>query len=955
MSITFTVAGVDRSTFVSQVQPAGFEDTLNGRGTGSITFIVKFADLATFRPIDGQTILIEEDLGGGPVARFGGFLVEPEAIEWLDEERVIFNCGMQDNNAIADRRTINASFDEIAFEDVVDAVVSNVDGDGLTGEGITQGGVVVGAAISLDFPTIFVTDAFNDLAVASGGRWWNIGHDKDLSFAPRTAVPAPGDLTGANTLKKTVKVRPVKEKYRNVQIVFGGKDDFPITALFEDAVEIAARAALEGGTSGRYEHVEERQDILDSVAVEELAEDLVTRFGLVTLMFTCVTRDPGYASGQEVDVTFPNLELTSETMLIDSVSATLVYTSEDGDDIEEIWYTINAITGDPFGGWMEHFRKRPGSSQTREIVPAPGVTVECDPGVVVHDPVPGPYAWFQASTTVPTKFANSFGLTPLGDILVSQRLGGLANTDGCGGGEFPGFGGTPACFVNRQMIIECYTLNEDETIPTTPSFGTSYDLPNTGSNIKSQIPISADGRFALLTLMRTPGVDSAVTVYDISLNQVRGSVVSTMPENSNWSEPTWVGDIVYYVDGSGSTLFIYDCTDPDNPTETTFAMSVLFAVSLVASPDGSVLYVHGSSTNSAALDISSPLAPVEDTVLVKTGGYASTDIHPDGTSMIMFRRASATVIRWTSITMTLNGTDIAISTGDGDVPGTISTSVMNGRGVIWPGGDIVICSAGEPTFPANSFKAYVFDATNIDVVTFVEELSYNHGGSANKGPFRSLESFKFFLWFGGVTQQMTFAEQTFPVCKELETQDPLQPRFGGTGHELYAVGDILYADDLESLARRAIGTAGQVLTVAAGLPVWETLVIPSGDSGASTSLLFVDTDVEIESDTLQDIAGLSASVASGERIYFRAELFFAIASSGAHKYAIGGTAAGQIRYQVRALDDETMEYSIVTSGQHGVLGGEAFILTGASIGYCEISGSIDVTASGTLVPQAALV
>ena len=820
MSITLKVAGVDRSTFVSKVQQAGYNDTLNGRGTGTIVFNVPFDQLATFRPVDGQTILIEEDLGGGPVARFGGFLVEPQANELPDEKYVIFSCGMQDNNAIADRRTINATFDEIAFEDVVDAVVSNASNDGLTGESITQTGVVAGAAVSLDFPTIYVTEAFNDLAVVAGGWWWNIGHDKDLSFAPRAAVPAPGDLTAANTLKKTAKVRPVKEKYRNVQIVFGGKDDFPLTAMFEDAVEIAARGTVEGGTSGRYEHIEERQDILDSVILEELAEDLVTRFGTVTLMFECVTRDPGYASGQEVDVTFPNLELNAETFLIDSVSAQLVYTSEDGSDTEEIWYTISAITGDPFGGWMEHFRKRSGSSQTREIVPAPGVTVECDPGVVLHDPVPGPYVWLQAATTVPTKFPNAFGVTPLGDLLITQRFGGLANTDGCGGGLFPGFGGAPACFANRQMIAEVYTINEDNTIATTPIFGNSLDQPNTGSNTKNQIPISPDGRFALFTQMLTAGVDSRVMVYDISLNQFRGTVISTMLTNSNWSEPIWVGDVVYFVDATGVTIFIYDISDPDNPTETTFVSSVTLARSIVASPNGQVLYVQGKSGKLAALDISSPLAPVEDTVLTIASGYESHDIHPDGTSLIMFRRGDATTIRWTSITMTLNGTDIAISTNDGAVPGTISTNVMGGRGCIWPGGDLAIVSAGVPISPVNSFKAYIFDATNIDVVTFVEALSYNHPGSGNSGPFRSLESAKFYMFFGGVTQQTTYSEQTFPVCRKLETQWPLEGDFGGTGHKLYVVGDIIYADGLESLARRAIGSEGETMGVSGGLPVW---------------------------------------------------------------------------------------------------------------------------------------
>ena len=43
---------------------------------------------------------------------------------------------------------------------------------------------------------------------------------------------------------------------------------------------------------------------------------------------------------------------------------------------------------------------------------------------------------------------------------------------------------------------------------------------------------------------------------------------------------------------------------------------------------------------------------------------------------------------------------------------------------------------------------------------------------------------------------------------------------GGTGESTYTTGDILYSDASNSLAKRAIGTTGQVLTVSGGVPVW---------------------------------------------------------------------------------------------------------------------------------------
>src|SRR5690606_5547412 len=48
---------------------------------------------------------------------------------------------------------------------------------------------------------------------------------------------------------------------------------------------------------------------------------------------------------------------------------------------------------------------------------------------------------------------------------------------------------------------------------------------------------------------------------------------------------------------------------------------------------------------------------------------------------------------------------------------------------------------------------------------------------------------------------------------------------GGTGLSSYAAGDLIYATGATTLARRAIGSANQVLAVVSGAPAWQT---PSG-------------------------------------------------------------------------------------------------------------------------------
>ena len=70
-----------------------------------------------------------------------------------------------------------------------------------------------------------------------------------------------------------------------------------------------------------------------------------------------------------------------------------------------------------------------------------------------------------------------------------------------------------------------------------------------------------------------------------------------------------------------------------------------------------------------------------------------------------------------------------------------------------------------------------------------------------------------------------------------------QANFGGTGLTAYAVGDLLYASGAAALARRAIGSAGNVLTVSGGLPVWAApatsgTVTSVNVSGGTTGLTF---------------------------------------------------------------------------------------------------------------------
>lgn len=85
---------------------------------------------------------------------------------------------------------------------------------------------------------------------------------------------------------------------------------------------------------------------------------------------------------------------------------------------------------------------------------------------------------------------------------------------------------------------------------------------------------------------------------------------------------------------------------------------------------------------------------------------------------------------------------------------------------------------------------------------------------------------------------------------------------GGTGQTGYTTGDLLYASSSTALSKLAIGTSGQVLTVAAGLPSWAT------SSGSALSSL----TAAVASNTINNVANLQEwqwnSLASGNGMKF---------------------------------------------------------------------------------------
>ncbi|MDM7916447.1 MAG: hypothetical protein QUU85_14480 [Candidatus Eisenbacteria bacterium] len=465
------VGGVDVGAYRDASQGLSWTSQVNGRGSLSVTFRSRLGDWA---PEDGAEIVIYRDVPSplatrdgaailaadaeatpiqtGPSRLFGGIILEPE-------ERVIpgsngtapdgtpqpvmmvYQTQASEFAAICDRRIVSRIYEQETVGEIVrDIVKRDLSGEGANTWGVVAAGPVIEKAV---FADVTVTQALNQLAELTGNTW-RIDPYRVLQFQPREALHAPLPLDGTTLLAEGARVRPDRQKYRNVQIVRAGtdltdprseirvgdgaarafpvafpigsvptievsraggawvaqtvgilgvetgkawywtqgqaqvsQDDsatllaapttpgnpatgdrvrvtyrglFPVKTSYQDTAEIAARKAIEGG-SGVYTSVEDRTNINSAQSAIDTAVALIERYGTIGKILTAVSRSADFAPGQVATVDLPEFGLVGASMLIESVSAD--YSAE----IDEVWYTITARTGDAFGGWQEYFRK----------------------------------------------------------------------------------------------------------------------------------------------------------------------------------------------------------------------------------------------------------------------------------------------------------------------------------------------------------------------------------------------------------------------------------------------------------------------------------------------------------------------------------------------------------------------------------------------------------------------
>ncbi|MFA5130429.1 MAG: hypothetical protein WC477_05990 [Patescibacteria group bacterium] len=123
---------------------------------------------------------------------------------------------------------------------------------------------------------------------------------------------------------------------------------YPIIVLADSAAQIAARAAIETGTTGIYENMIRDKALDNKDSALDLAEGLIAKYGVVPNVITFETEVAGLKAGQLLTI-IKSLYDINASYLIESVKIS----SPDGYKTN---YSVKCLDGAALGGWEEFFK-----------------------------------------------------------------------------------------------------------------------------------------------------------------------------------------------------------------------------------------------------------------------------------------------------------------------------------------------------------------------------------------------------------------------------------------------------------------------------------------------------------------------------------------------------------------------------------------------------------------------
>ncbi len=240
------------------------------------------------------------------------------------------------------------------------------------------------------------------------------------------------------------------------------------------------------------------------------------------------------------------------------------------------------------------------------------------------------------------------------------------------------------------------------------------------------------------------------------------------------------------------------------------------------------------------------------------GGSATTTIN--GASGPTFTFATTSI-----------GADFSISTSTGQVNFNLPTASASNRGALSPtdwttfnnkqaSGNYITALTGDGTASGPGSAALTFATVNSNVGTFGSATQSPQFTVNGKGLVTAVSNITITPAASSITggQALTKTDDTnvtltlggTPSTALLQATSltlgwtgSLATTRGGTGLTSYTTGDLIYASGANTLANRAIGSTGNVLSVVGGVPTWvstSSLNISASPAGTSTQVQFND-------------------------------------------------------------------------------------------------------------------
>ena len=207
-----------------------------------------------------------------------------------------------------------------------------------------------------------------------------------------------------------------------------------------------------------------------------------------------------------------------------------------------------------------------------------------------------------------------------------------------------------------------------------------------------------------------------------------------------------------------------------------------------------------------------------------------------------------------------DGTVTSVGSGAGLTGGAITAS--GSLAVDYAGADNVVLAASDGTAISvvATDKLLISDATDSNAkFVNISQITAAIGG----GTVTSID-------VSGGTTGLTTSGGPVTSSGTITLAGRLSAENGGTGIDVYTVGDILYASATDTLTKLGIGSTGQVLKVASGIPSWATdanaggTVTSIGITETGTALTITNTPITTSGDINIAGAGTSSQVILGD-------------------------------------------------------------------------------------------